>query len=109
MREFHVNSGRFSLKFGIFGNSYEFRTNLEIVVKYASSARDIRSSACDIRTNFVRICRIRTHFVRISHEIRTNFAISGPKAPEHVAVIFFGRRLGLMGPFGMGLSLNHGD
>ena len=73
-------------------------------------------SARDIRTNFVRICRIRTNFVRISYkfvrnsyEIRTNISNSGPKVPGHNSGIVFGRRLGLMGPFGVGLSLNHGD
>ena len=77
MREFHVNSGEFLLKFGNFGNSYEFRTNfvrnsrefrtnLEIPVKFDGSARDIR-------TNFVRICQIRTNFVRISYDIPTKF------------------------------------
>ena len=76
LREFHVNLGNFSLRFGNFGNSYdirtnfvriscEFRTNLEILVKFAESARDIR-------TNFVPICRIRTNFVRISYKFVRN-------------------------------------
>ena len=60
LREFQVNLSDFLLKFGNFGNSYkictkfarvayELRTNPEILVKFADSARDIR-------TNFVRIC-----------------------------------------------------
>ena len=75
--EFHVNLGDFLLKFGNFGNSYEFgtnfvriwyefRTNLEILVKFAESARDIH-------TNFVRICQIRTNFVRISYKFVRNW------------------------------------
>ena len=66
LREFHVNLVEFLLKFGNVGHSREFGTNLEILVKFAGSARDIR-------TNFVRICRIRTNFVRMSYEIRTEF------------------------------------
>ena len=57
--------------------SYEFRTNLEILVKFAESARDI----C---TNFVRICQIRMNFVRISYKFVRNsyeFLEFRPKGP----------------------------
>ena len=71
-------------------------------MKFAESARDIL-------TNFVRICQIRTIFVRISYkfvrnsyEFRTNSSNSGPKGPGHNSGIFVWRRLGLMGPFGIG-------
>ena len=67
LREFHVDSGDFLLQFGnLEVRSYGFRTKFArtsyesgILVKFAGSARDIR-------TNFVRICRIRTNFARIS-------------------------------------------
>ena len=64
LREFQVNLGDFFVRFGTFGDSYEirtnfvphsyensreFRTNLEILVKFANIARDIR-------TTFVRMC-----------------------------------------------------
>ena len=78
-------------------------------MKFAESARDIR-------TNFVGICQIRMNFVRISYkfvrnsyEIRANSSNSGPKGRGRNCRIFVGRRLGVMGPFGMGPSLNHGD
>ena len=84
LREFHVNLGDFSLKFGNFGNLYEirtnfvkFRSNLEILVKFTESAHDIR-------TNFVRICQIRANFVRISYEFVRNsyeFLEFRPKGP----------------------------
>ena len=120
LRDFHVNLGDSLLRFGNFGNSdeiwtelvrisYEFRTNLEILVKFAEGARNIR-------TNFVQICQIRTFFVRDSHKfVRNSYECcatssnSGPKGQGRNSRIFVGRHLGLMGPFGMGPSLNHGD
>ena len=69
-------------------------------------------NARDIRTNFLRICRIRTNFVRISYKFVRNsceFPKSRPKGTETEFRDFCLVRLGLMGPFGVGLSLNHGD
>ena len=78
-------------------------------MKFAESARHIR-------TNFVRICGIRMTFVSISYkfvrnsyDIRANSSNLGPKGRGQNSRIFVGRRLVLMGPFGMGPSLNHGD
>ena len=60
----------------------------------------------EIRTNFVRISY---KSVRNSYEIRANSSNSGPKGRGRNSRIFVGSRLGPMGPFGMGPSLNHGD
>ena len=102
LREFHVNLGELLLKFGNFVNSYESGDSGEIRRQRARHSHEIR-------TNLPNSHEFRTNVLRNSYEIRTNFANSGPKVPEHDAGIFFGHRLGLMGPFGVGLSLNHGD
>ena len=84
-------------------------TLLDILLYASGDSGEVRRQRArhshEIRTNLPNSHEFRTNLVRNSYDFRKFM----PKSTVNVARIVFGRRLGVRGPFGAGLSLHHGD